>query len=681
MKIESMTASFGKLNGTLQLHDGLNILTAPNESGKSTWCAFLLAMFYGIDTAQRRSARQGLPEKVRYQPWSGAAMEGVVHLEWNGRNITLERTSSPRVPFGILKVYDTQSGQPIPELCINGCGEILLGVERSVWERSGFLRQSDLAVTQDAALEQRLHALVSTGDTKNTFYTVSQQLHNLQNACSGRSGTIGKLRARLEEIRLTLQRWQEYNHEWEVCSREVQELSRQLTDSEAQLARHQAYEAYCRYQQYLQARREVADRQAVLSVQMAQCADLPPAYELDEWQRQLVEQSAPQQIEVVPAFRGMTPERALEQAKQDTERCAYLASFAPKNRALLFGSVLAAAVGAGCLLISHPVAWAVSGAGLGAAAILLRLWYVQRAKAQLAGEEYHEILQRYAAEDADELVDAAQDYAQAIARQRQVVFPTNSLFAACESPEQALSAISEARFSLEQLHNAQQALDDAQRRLAQLQDVPPAKPMRAPAEPLAAVQARVEHDRQRLQACERRRAVLQGRMEALCDAAALTAKQEQLMQQLAEQEQRSHIIALVQEHLTRANDSLQARFAPQIAAKAGAFFNRLTQGQYQRVLLRSDFSAETAAAGSPILRPAAALSCGTLDQLSLAVHLALAELLLPKDAPLILDDVLVNFDDARAAAALELLSEMAASRQILLFTCHSREQSLLDSAG
>ena len=40
-----MTATFGKLNHeTLTLKPGLNVIQAPNEWGKSTWCAFLLAM-------------------------------------------------------------------------------------------------------------------------------------------------------------------------------------------------------------------------------------------------------------------------------------------------------------------------------------------------------------------------------------------------------------------------------------------------------------------------------------------------------------------------------------------------------------------------------------------------------------------------------------------------------------
>ena len=41
--------------------------------------------------------------------------------------------------------------------------------------------------------------------------------------------------------------------------------------------------------------------------------------------------------------------------------------------------------------------------------------------------------------------------------------------------------------------------------------------------------------------------------------------------------------------------------------------------------------------------------------------------------PIVLDDALANFDDARCAAALRYLRNAAENRQILLFTCHSRE--------
>lgn len=57
MVIRNMTASFGKLQGDrLELQPGLNLIEAPNESGKSTWCAFLHAMLYGVDSTARERA-------------------------------------------------------------------------------------------------------------------------------------------------------------------------------------------------------------------------------------------------------------------------------------------------------------------------------------------------------------------------------------------------------------------------------------------------------------------------------------------------------------------------------------------------------------------------------------------------------------------------------------------------
>ena len=83
MRIRKMTADFGRLQGeSLSLGDGLNVIAAPNESGKSTWCAFLKAMLYGVDSAQR--ARAGfLPDKTRYAAWDGGEMAGEMELVWH----------------------------------------------------------------------------------------------------------------------------------------------------------------------------------------------------------------------------------------------------------------------------------------------------------------------------------------------------------------------------------------------------------------------------------------------------------------------------------------------------------------------------------------------------------------------------------------------------------------------
>ena len=70
-------------------------------------------------------------------------------------------------------------------------------------------------------------------------------------------------------------------------------------------------------------------------------------------------------------------------------------------------------------------------------------------------------------------------------------------------------------------------------------------------------------------------------------------------------------------------------------------------------------------------------SDGTVDQLYLALRLAVAEEL-TADAPLILDDALVRFDDTRLQAALEILQQFAENKQVILFTCQKREKILLN---
>ena len=68
-------------------------------------------------------------------------------------------------------------------------------------------------------------------------------------------------------------------------------------------------------------------------------------------------------------------------------------------------------------------------------------------------------------------------------------------------------------------------------------------------------------------------------------------------------------------------------------------------------------------------------SDGTVDQLYLALRLAVAEALTP-GAPVVLDDALIRFDDERLRAAMELLKTLAKDRQVIVFTCREQEKNL-----
>ena len=163
MLIQRMSAVFGRLrNETLQLQDGLNIIEAPNETGKSTWCAFLTAMLYGINSRERDKAGF-IADKNRYAPWDGGSMSGRLECHADGADLTITRTTRRQTaPMTDFQAVYTGTASPVEGLTGANCGETLLGVSREVFERSAFIRQSGLAITQDAGLERRVASLIST---------------------------------------------------------------------------------------------------------------------------------------------------------------------------------------------------------------------------------------------------------------------------------------------------------------------------------------------------------------------------------------------------------------------------------------------------------------------------------------------------------------------------------------
>ena len=168
-----------------------------------------------------------------------------------------------------------------------------------------------------------------------------------------------------------------------------------------------------------------------------------------------------------------------------------------------------------------------------------------------------------------------------------------------------------------------------------------------------------------------------GRVEALGDPATLRKQLSGLYAKRKKLEDAYIALSIAQDALTQARQELQRKFAPRISNRAGELMAKMTDGRYDRFQLAEDFSLLAGAQQEDTLHEALWRSAGTLDQLYLSLRLAVSEALAP-DAPLVLDDALVRFDDTRLKAAMEILKEESASKQVILFTCQNREQSVLN---
>ena len=114
---------------------------------------------------------------------------------------------------------------------------------------------------------------------------------------------------------------------------------------------------------------------------------------------------------------------------------------------------------------------------------------------------------------------------------------------------------------------------------------------------------------------------------------------------------------------------------------AGRHFATLTRGRYERLTVDEDKDGRMlmlAMRDDGSECPAEALSDGAADQLYLALRVAMVEAhsLSAEPLPFVADDLLVHFDDSRAAAAIRLLTELGRTTQVILFSHHDHVAQL-----
>lgn len=704
MRIYKMTATFGKLeHETLTLSPGLNIITAPNEWGKSTWCAFLVAMLYGLDT-RVKTTKTALADKERYQPWSGSPMSGRIDLNWNGRDITIERTTRRRIPLGEFQAYETESGLPVEELTAANCGQMLLGVEQTVFRRAGFIRFDQLPVTQDEALRRRLNALVTTGDDSGNADRLAASLKDLKNRCRyNRSGLLPQAEAQRDALEEKLAELENLNTQSQKLRMRLDEVKDWLR----QLYNHQQALNYAKMEsdiaQVAQARETMETAEQALRALEKTCASLPPRQEVEEKVRELrtfrdqwnaicaEERNAPtqpQKPELPNPFTGLTAEAARAMAREDARTLAALSSSKLSLILMAVGAVGLVAAGGLAHLTAYLFAALAGGTGL-----LALAWSI--AERVSTRKKITAILDKYGTADwkhwtvpiADyeaemlaysEQLKAYQEVSSDLEVRLMVLRKKRDSLCGLQEPEELLDFWQDAQRRWEEWERARSGAVTARKHYEALNAM--VKPAEKPASPdhltqsetqTAQLLAECAAEQQRLQ---NRLGQYQGRMETLGSADELRLQHKRISDRISRLEDTYAALTIAQDTLVTARSELQRRFAPRITKRAQELLSAMTDNRYHSLTMGEDFSLRAGAAQEDVLHDAIWRSDGTIDQLYLSLRLAVAEELTP-DVPLVLDDALVRFDDQRMAAALKILRSLSENKQVICFTCQRREEN------
>ena len=635
MMIRKLTASFGKLdNETLSFRSGLNVIYAPNESGKSTWCAFIQAMLYGIDTAER--ARAGhLPDKLRYAPWSGAPMEGSMELTADRCDITItRRTRSKGGPMQDFSAVYTGSNVPVKGLNGSNAGELLTGVSRDVFRRSAFIAQGGVGVTGSPELEKRISAIVSTGEEHCSYSEADERLrawqrrrrYNRRGLLPELEGRMDETQRKLEEMSGSLQNVDELEAKLERAQRDCELLEKQVAESRKR-QRREALDRLTRGRAALQQSSEEHDA-AMDALTQAR----------EELHRD--------------RFGLRDPDEAEAEAEEDLQLVASLREGTGRRVSPVLGvALMLLALAAAIFYTQFGQIWLIVLAGALCAASLFFLFRFgsQRREREQLRLQQKKLLEKYHARTVGEVRQALEEHRTRWERMLQAEETERACRGSFESARGTLTGLEE---------EALRELDftDGNSEAAQLG-------------------RRLTAGRAQIEALSHQIAVASGRLASMGDPLVLASALSCLHAEYEQISDEYDAIALALDTLRDADAELQSRFSPELGRVASGYMAAVTGGRYADVLINRDFSAQTRASDEAIARSADYLSAGTLDIMYLAVRLAVCELALPdgEPCPLILDDALVNLDNERLDQAMKLLAEIARERQVILFSCRKIE--------
>ena len=168
------------------------------------------------------------------------------------------------------------------------------------------------------------------------------------------------------------------------------------------------------------------------------------------------------------------------------------------------------------------------------------------------------------------------------------------------------------------------------------------------------------------------------------ESSALRIRRSVLLEQLREHAREWSRLTVAKSLLEKTRQKFERERQPRVIQHAQDFFSSVTGQRYNRLYAPIGEQTITVNDATGASRQPSELSRGTREQLYLALRFGLirefgehAERL-----PVVVDEVLVNFDPERARLAAESFGELAETNQVLVFTCHPATRDMFaDVAG
>ena len=232
--------NFGKLQDfTYEFSEGFNLICTENGWGKSTFAAFLRAMFYGLPQTTKKNLDEA--ERKKYKPWNGGVMGGSLIFEVNGKEYRAERTFGKKEAEDTFRLIDLstnlESGDFSAEL-----GKELFGLDKEAYSRSTYLPQNKIfADGMNDSIAKKLGKMAEGEDDGGNYEKAYDTLEELRKKYipdrqKDEKGYVAELKKEILKTRTKLERCRESGENAKKWREREQKATARRRDAEARLA-------------------------------------------------------------------------------------------------------------------------------------------------------------------------------------------------------------------------------------------------------------------------------------------------------------------------------------------------------------------------------------------------------------------------------------------------------------
>ncbi len=642
MKIKRIEiAAFGKFkNFTMDFSDGLNVIYGGNEDGKSTVMAFIALMLYGnAGTAGRTDISKNLRKK--YMPWSGEAMSGDMEIESGERIYRIHKEFKATSKSDKVSITDIQTGEKLNLPPGMEIGKYFLGIDYQGFEKSVFaLGAESFAGEENGDIATKLSNIAESGDENVSPKAALLRLEKAREffvSKRGNKGILAELRAKAEELSEKIEVLREKEEQKGVLKAEYEKLTAELENlhKDAEKVRHSAenrklWQKAKEYRALAKLIEEAEEKRAALTDNIRVTkADIDAFYSIREKANTL-------------ELRNGTVSADLERQKQKS------------HKPMLFGSIIFILGLIGGIFKTPLFALCAIGAGLAVWAKAMDKREQVRKQEELLQKEkaekqvYAELEAFIKSKNCESAADFHEAYRKGIEEEEELKALERNI------------AVLKATYEI--------AVDDKNELINLAQDIENNLPKDEEGIDGEETDRKIREKNLRL-------LDIKGRIgDETSDIGALENEFKVTLEKQEEAEAQYKYLTLAAEAMAETVDEMSRVFAPKIRERASQLLEKLTKGRYNALSISKTYEIEVKTGEAGAYREWQYLSRGTCAQSYLALRLAVCELLCNdgEQIPLILDDILSDYDNEREEAAAGFLEEYAEeNKQVLFFTCHN----------